>query len=189
MTVVKRSTKKKNDSTKDKSTLKETYKPIAPNTKLTPELVEKICSYLEGGNYIETACNMCYIHKTTYFNWIKRAEEELEAFAEAYALDHDTPARFSLYVDFYLRARESEASAEVDDIRAIRNKLDGWQGRAWIREHRRGRTDWTRPTGATAQPTTTNVNILNVTGDDIGKALAAHDAQIIEQAQYKQLDT
>ena len=175
--------------TKAESRLKSNSNLVVPVTKLTPALVDKLCSYLEQGNYIETACDACYITDTTYRNWIKRAEQELADYAQAYDADRTHQARFSVHVDFMLRARKSVALAEIDDIDAIRSHAQGWQSRGWIREHRRSRTDWTRPTGATAQPTTTNVNILNVTGDDIGKALAAHDAQIIEQAQVRQLDT
>ena len=173
------------DDTKPKENI--TYeRALSPVAKCTPELIDKICEYLEGGNYIATACAACGVTESSYRNWMKRAEEELESIAADAAEGKGSESRaFSVYLDFLLRARMAEAKAEIDDIQQIREHKQSWQSRAWIREHRRGKTDWSRPTGASAQPTT-NVNILNVTGDDVAKALKAYDVQVSE---VKQLDT
>ncbi|GAI79278.1 unnamed protein product [marine sediment metagenome] len=53
---------------------------IGKNTKLTPELQEKIIKYIRGGNYVETACNAVGVHKTNFYIWLKRGKAGEEPF-------------------------------------------------------------------------------------------------------------
>jgi len=44
--------------------------PGAPQ-KLTPELIEKLCNFIRGGSYPETAAASCGIHKDTFHKWLR----------------------------------------------------------------------------------------------------------------------
>jgi hypothetical protein len=41
-------------------------------TKCTPEVTAKVVKYIENGNFIETACILSGIGKTSFYNWMKR---------------------------------------------------------------------------------------------------------------------
>ena len=50
-------------------------KKVGRPSILTPKLREEIVELLKMGNYIETACAVVGINKTTYYKWIKKADE------------------------------------------------------------------------------------------------------------------
>ena len=47
-------------------------------SKLTPELIEKLSSYIAQGNYFITACNACGISDRAGYNWINKGLEDME---------------------------------------------------------------------------------------------------------------
>ena len=49
-------------------------------SKLDDSRVEELVKWLKLGYYIEDACTMAGIAKTTYYRWIDKAEEGLEEF-------------------------------------------------------------------------------------------------------------
>lgn len=50
-------------------------------TKLTPEVQAEIVRNLASGCYIETACAVAGIGKTSYYDWLKRGEAGEEPYA------------------------------------------------------------------------------------------------------------
>jgi hypothetical protein len=43
-------------------------------SKLTPELQAKVILSIKGGNYIEVACGLVGINKSTFYDWIKKGK-------------------------------------------------------------------------------------------------------------------
>ena len=56
-------------------------------TKLTEELSEKLCSYIEQGNTVRRACALCRIAESTFYEWVARGKKartgKFRAFYEA----------------------------------------------------------------------------------------------------------
>ena len=73
-------------------------------TKLTPELIKRICDCVSKGNYISTACKTVGIGESTYYDWLKRAEEG------------DT----GIFGEFAKAAKQAEAQAEAELLATVR---------------------------------------------------------------------
>jgi len=78
-------------------------------TKLTPEMQERIYTFIRAGNYIITACQACGIGQKTYENWMNRGAKESEG----------------IYHDFYEAIKKAEAEAELESINRIRKAAAG----------------------------------------------------------------
>lgn len=72
-------------------------------TKLNEITIETICKYIEEGATIRTACAAAGIGKSTYYRWIKAAENETDG----------------LYRDFWDRTSESLAKARITTENAV----------------------------------------------------------------------
>ena len=51
-------------------------------TKLTDELKADILKFIEGGSFVEDACILAGVHKSQFYRWKKRAEDEEARVAE-----------------------------------------------------------------------------------------------------------
>ena len=88
-------------------------------TKLNAEVQEKIVSLVRAGNYPEVAAQAAGITGKTYYEWMKRGEDEPGPFRE-----------------FREAVKEAQAAAESHAVTIIRKAaLDGsWQAAAWFLE-------------------------------------------------------
>ena len=102
------------DSSLDSSTTN-----IGSPSKLEDSRVEELVKWLKLGYYIEDACTMAGIGKTTYYRWLEKAEEGLEE-----------------YRDFRDSVQKARAEAEGAHIMNIRKAADNgvWQASAWYLE-------------------------------------------------------
>lgn len=92
---------------------------IGRPSKLEDSRVEELVKWLKLGYYIEDACTMAGIGKTTYYRWLEKAEEGLEE-----------------YRDFRDSVQKARAEAEGAHIMNIRKAADNgvWQASAWYLE-------------------------------------------------------
>ena len=92
-----------------------------PNTKLTKELCDEICSYIEMGNYISRCCEAVGISNSTYRNWKKKGEKGIEP-----------------YASFLKRVQKVEAKAEMVHTGIIHDVAEGgnWLASAWLLERK-----------------------------------------------------
>lgn len=70
------------------------------NTKLTPELQERLCSAISAGNYYEAACSYAGIDYTTFWGWMKRGEK----------------AGKGVFFDFFKAIQKAQADSEVSIV-------------------------------------------------------------------------
>lgn len=77
--------------------------------KYTPEIVTKIASIIEEGNFARTACLICDISEETYYKWLREKNDFSEAI------------------------KKSEANRENNLLSSIR-KDTSWQSKAWMLE-------------------------------------------------------
>ncbi len=82
------------------------------HTKLTPDLQEKICSFIAEGNYLITACAAVGISKSTFLLWMRKAEDEVVAGE-------------GRHLNFMLAVKRAEAEAEVERVARIRAAGEG----------------------------------------------------------------
>ena len=75
---------------------------MASKVKLTPDMVEKICSQVSRGVTFKDAAAICDIGQTTFYRWKRKAKH----------------AKSGIFADFGLRLRraEAEATAKLMDI-------------------------------------------------------------------------
>ena len=87
-------------------------------SKLTPELQDKICGLIRGGNYLHHAAAACGIGNSTLSEWIRKGEDGKKpyaAFAEAVA-----------------EARGASVAALVLTIKKA--ATDDWRAANWLLE-------------------------------------------------------
>ena len=97
---------------------------MARPTKLTPELQEKIMSYLNSAVTIETACAACGIAARTYRAWLQHGRE-VQA-----RLEEDPKARLkkddTLYLEFLEASDEVLARVETRILAGINQSAQGY---------------------------------------------------------------
>jgi transposase len=93
-------------------------------SKLTPELQAKMAELFLGGNFAETVCDYVGLNKVTFYNWMKRGEQD-----EQFGVE--TP-----YVEFFNVIKTAMAQVEVETIAALREGPLNWQAKAWFLERR-----------------------------------------------------
>jgi len=90
-------------------------------TILTPELLASIETYVKGGNYIETACALAGVGRSTYFSWMKRGKDEPE----------------SIYGEFLDSMEKAAAWSEARDVQLITEaSRKNWTAAAWRLERK-----------------------------------------------------
>lgn len=91
------------------------------HTKLTKELCDEICTYIEMGNYINRSCEAVGISPSTYNNWKKKGRKGIEP-----------------YATFLERIEKVEAKAEINHLGLIHDVAESgnWLASAWILERR-----------------------------------------------------
>lgn len=91
------------------------------NSKLTPEITEKICDALRAGNTQKAACQYVGISERTFFNWINRGEADEEP-----------------YLQFVQDIKSAEGAAIVGFVSVIAKAASNgqWQAAAWYLERK-----------------------------------------------------
>jgi len=122
---------------------------MARPSKLTPEVQENICNWLKLGYYQEDAAIMAGISASTYYEWMKKGEQERVALEEGEkaltlpdtslpASEDGTPEIELIYpfLEFSEAVKKARAEAEGAHIRNIRKAADNgvWQASAWFLE-------------------------------------------------------
>ena len=99
-------------------------------TKLTPERQEAICAHVRDQQFIETACALVGIDKTTHYGWLNRAQAELNRLDELRDEGEEDPqpdpdeAPFIDYLHAFSRAR---AEAEAAAVQVLRETGQGYR--------------------------------------------------------------
>lgn len=92
--------------------------------KLSNELRDSLCEALRKGHYRETACALVGIHKDTFYEWIKKSENE------------ERPD-YEIYADFADAVKKAEAEAEDKALKVITDATPlNWQAGAWYLERK-----------------------------------------------------
>lgn len=94
-------------------------------SKLTDEFIEDFCGALGLGLSIKSACDYCNISEVCYYNYVKKAEEDM-----------DNGVKNSKYVKLFKRVQKAKASFRVFHMKKIRDAAESgsWQASAWTLE-------------------------------------------------------
>ena len=81
-------------------------------SKLTPEVKEKILSALRAGNYANVAAEYAGISETTFYRWLRKGRE----------------AKRGIYREFFAAVQRAEREAEVRAVAILQRHMDdNWQ--------------------------------------------------------------
>jgi transposase len=99
-------------------------RPQGRRSKLTPELQEKLCGLVRGGNYYSVAAQACGICRRTLYEWIQRGEAATK--------------KTDPYLHFLHALKKADAEAEAQDVLIIKSASKrSWQAAAWLLERKR----------------------------------------------------
>jgi transposase-like protein len=87
-------------------------------SKLTPELQEKICKLIRGGNYLHHAAAACGINQSTLHDWINKGEDGKKPYDE--------------FAKAVAEARGASVAALVLTIKKA--APDDWRAASWMLE-------------------------------------------------------
>jgi hypothetical protein len=91
-------------------------------SKLTPEVQEKLCTAIRGGNFLDTAAAYAGVHRDTLREWLRRGAR----------------ASSGIYRAFLEAVEKAHADAEARDVALIAKAAAGgnWQAAGWRLERR-----------------------------------------------------
>ena len=93
--------------------------------ELTPELIDRIVTTIEGGSYIEDACLVHGFDSDQFYGWMDRAAEDRAA------------GRETCYTALSRTLKRAHARATEALLAEIRAANVFWQAKAWILERTR----------------------------------------------------
>lgn len=157
------------------------FKRVRPNGrpfKLTPEVIDKIASYVRTGSYIETAAIAAGVSKAVFYMWLKAANDVADrvkrSLAEGVTLA--LSPKEQILLRFLDAVEKAQAEAELADVVTIRQaSAANWQAAAWRLERKFpdkwGRRDTVKteisgPGGAPVQTETTDTTGMSATEKD-----------------------
>lgn len=124
-----------------------TEKKVGRPSKLTLELQDEFVEYIKMGDYIETACALVGINKSTYYDWMKKADES---------------SRYTKYKRFKDAVEHAQAVSEARDVIIISEAaISDWRAARWMLEHR-----FTEHWGIPSKVKNGNMNTLKQGGAD-----------------------
>ena len=126
-------------------------------TKLTPELVDKICNAIRAGNYAKVACVMAGISEAIYYRWLQEGKK---------------PNARGIYLDFVESIERAEAEAEVHAVALIKQAANNGSLKAsqWYLE-RKHSDRWGPKSMVKQEITGANGANIFVTVDEAKKAV------------------
>lgn len=116
-----------------------------PASKLTPTLVDELCTYLRRGHYVLSACAFVGINRATYYRWEGHGKDARALQTEG----RPVPKALDAYLDFLDRveiARDyGEAWLAEMTLKAAANPRDHGRWQAYMTMLERSRPDrWAR---------------------------------------------
>lgn len=90
-------------------------------SKITPELIDRICGHIANGAFFRNAVALCGVGASTAYDWLKRGESEAGG----------------LHSAFVEAKKRADASFEQRHIAGINDHSNlSWQASAWMLERR-----------------------------------------------------
>lgn len=103
-------------------------------TKLTTSALEAVVSFVRIGAYFETACAAAGIHRSVFYDWLKRGRAEWIRLEQHGGRPRKSEA---LYLQFLTAVKQAAAEAELTDLDRIDKASEQqWQAAAWKLERR-----------------------------------------------------
>lgn len=107
-------------------------------SKITSEVIKRICEIISVGNYANIACQSVNISEQTYYTWLQRGRAEKERIEKLEAQGLDIlPSKEGIYLEFLDAVKKAESDAEVMAVMHIRTAMPNqWQAAAWYLERK-----------------------------------------------------
>lgn len=141
-------------------------------SKLTPELLNKLCVVIEWGPYIGTACAYVGITERTYKIWKAKGRA----------------AKSGKYKEFLHAVKRAEAKGEIHSIEGIRKAgKKQWQALAWLNERKYPQRWGKRDPNANTIPMLTVVEFTSQIILAINKTVKNNDERLALTAEIERL--
>lgn len=159
-------------------------------SKLTDDLIEELCGYLEEGMPTSTACDLAGISARSFQRWRKRGKEEINRVEEGHVNCRERKSE-KPYCRFWRRTTRARAEGDRKHVKNIVNAgEEDWRASAWYLERARPE-QWSKTTkhehmGEGGGPVDHNMSIeewREKQNDRIDKA-----NELLEQFQADSLD-
>jgi hypothetical protein len=143
---------------------------MARPTKLTSEIVDKICTAIRAGNYAKIAAGMAGISESTYYSWLEQAKK---------------PDAEPEFLEFLESIERAEADAEVAAVIRIRQAADNgtWQAAGWLLERKHGER-WGRNDKIRQEISGVNGAPIQLSLEEAKKAVLAFLDEGLEQNEF-----
>lgn len=148
-----------------KKTVKEDSSKTGARSILTDELIERIGSFIEKGNFYSTTIKAVGIAEMTFYTWKRRGLELIEEGKKG-------SSTFEKQCIKLVHAlNEAEAKAEAKHVENInKHSLDDWKASAWYLERKHnerwGRKETTKLEGGLTN-TNANIDLSQLSDDEI----------------------
>lgn len=145
-------------------------------TELTEDIIDTVVMALRSGAYIETAMNFVGVDRARFYDWNKKAIEELKARDEALDLGKERMPKHDLYVEFHNAIKKAMAESELLMLQIITNAANSgnWMAAAWRLERK--------------HPDRYGINSLRISSGDSDISNSKVEIQIVDQSDNKRLD-
>ncbi len=111
---------------------------IGRPSKITEEIIDQVVFALSHGAYIETAMNFVGIDRARFYEWNKRAMDELKARDNAIEQGINREDKDEIFVAFHNAIQKALAESELMDLKTISDaaRRGNWQAAAWRLERK-----------------------------------------------------
>jgi hypothetical protein len=109
-----------NEVTKVNNDIQVKHRSRGRQSKLTPEIIEQITSYIKDGLFIKDTCYLCNISESILYSWLRQGQEDVDS-------NNDT----TLYYQLFQAVKSAEAKLKLDLVQEAHKfavRRDSWEG-------------------------------------------------------------
>lgn len=145
-------------------------------TELTEDIIDTVVMALRSGAYVETAMNFVGVDRARFYDWNKKAMEEIKARDEALESGSNRQPKNELYVEFHNAIKKAMAESELLMLKIITDSANSgnWMAAAWRLERK--------------HPDRYGINSLRISSGDTDIGQSKVEIQIVDQSDNKRLE-
>jgi hypothetical protein len=149
---------------------------IGRPTELTEDIIDTVVMALRSGAYVETAMNFVGVDRQRFYDWNKKAMEELKERDDALDKGVVRQPKNEIYVEFHNAIKKAMAESELLMLQVITNAANSgnWMAAAWRLERK--------------HPDRYGINSLRISSGDSDIGQSKVEIQIVDQSDNKRIE-
>lgn len=146
-------------------------------TELTYDLIDTVVMALRTGAYVETAMNFVGVDRARFYEWNKKAMEEIHARDEALTNGVKREEKREIYVEFHNAVKKAMAESELLMLKIITEAANSgnWMAAAWRLERK--------------HPDRYGINSLRISSGDTDIGQSKVEIQIVDQSDNSRIES